>query len=44
MTHAPNVVIPSRADGEGPLNCALGHSKYHVYHYESVRGPSLRSG
>jgi hypothetical protein len=23
MTRASNVVIPSRADAEGPLNCAL---------------------
>jgi hypothetical protein len=42
--HAPDLVIPSRADGEGPLDCAFDYSKYYACHYESVRGPSLRSG
>jgi hypothetical protein len=44
MTRALNVVIPSRADGEGPLNFDFDHAKYHVCRYESVRAPSLPSG
>jgi len=44
MTQTPNVVIPSGADGEGLLNFAFDHAKYHACRYEFVRGPSFRSG
>ena len=44
MTRALKVVIPSREDGEGPLNCCFDHSEYRACHYESVGGLSLRSG
>jgi hypothetical protein len=44
MTRALKVVIPSRGVGEGPLNCAVDHSEYRACQYESVGGPSLRSG
>ena len=41
MTRALKVVIPSRGDGEGPLNCAFDQSECQACHYESVGGPSL---
>jgi hypothetical protein len=44
MTRALKVVIPSRGDGVAPLSDPFDHSEYRAYHYESVGGPSLRSG